>query len=78
MSTIDLVASVVASRLGPILAKVDPGGLWYQWFSKRGLKRAVVVLVVRAFDNDCVCAHLAHEFSIDFICKHMSSRVYQK
>ena len=39
---------------------------------------AVVVLVVRTFDYDCVCAHLAHEFSIDFICKHMSSRVYQK
>ena len=45
---------------------------------KKGLKGAVVVLVVRAFDYDCVCAHLAHEFSIDFICKLMSSRLYQK
>ena len=33
---------------------------------KRGLKGAVVVLVVRTFDYDCVCAHLAHGFSIDF------------
>ena len=48
------------------------------WISKRGLKGTVVVLVVRALVNDCVCAHLAHEFSIDFICKLMSSRVYQK
>ena len=45
---------------------------------KKGLKGAVVVLVVRAFDNDCVCAPVAHEFSIDFMCKLMSSRVYQK
>ena len=45
---------------------------------KKGLKGAVVVLVVRAFDYDCVCAHLAHGFSIDFSVRHMSSRVYQK
>ena len=45
---------------------------------KKGLKGAVVVLVVRAFDNDCVCAPVAHEFSIDFSRRHMSSRVYQK
>ena len=40
---------------------------------KKGLKGAVVVLVVRAFDNDCVCAHDAHDFSIDFFGKPMPS-----
>ena len=53
-------------------------GFGNQWFSKRGLKGTVVVLVITAFDYDCVCAPVAHEFSIDFICKLMSSRVYQK
>ena len=40
------------------------------WLSKRGTKGAVVVLVVRAFDYDCVCAH---DFSIDFFGKPMPS-----
>ena len=53
-------------------------GFGNQWLSKGGLKGTVVVLVVRAFDYDCVCAHPAHEFSIDFSGRHMSSRVYQK
>ena len=61
-----------------MLAKVGPGYQTKSMVFKKGAKGAVVVLVVRAFDYDCVCAHLAHEFSIDFICKHMSSRVYQK
>ena len=47
------------------------------WFSKRGTKGAVVVLVVvlvvRASVNDCVCAHDAHDFSIDFFGKPMPS-----
>ena len=40
------------------------------WLSKRGTKGAVVVLVVRASVNDCVCAH---DFSIDFFGKPMPS-----
>ena len=46
MSTIDLVASVVASRLGPMLAEVGPGGLWDQWFSKRGIKGPLLFLLL--------------------------------
>ena len=42
-------------------------------FQKEGLKGLVVVLVVRAFDYDCVCAHDAHDFSIDFFGKPMPS-----
>ena len=61
-----------------MLAKVGPRHQTKSMVFKKGLKGAVVVLVVRAFDYDCVCAHLAHRFSIDFICKLMSSRVYQK
>ena len=37
-----------------------PVGIGNLWFSKRRTKGAVVVLVVRAFDYDCVCAHDAH------------------
>ncbi len=80
MSTIDLVASVVALVLGPMLAEVGPGYQTKSIVLKKGAKGAVVVLIVRAFDCDCVCAHLAHlahEFSINFICKHMSSRFFK-
>ena len=35
--------------------------------------RGVVAVVVRAFDYDCVCAHDAHGFSIDFFGKPMPS-----
>ena len=38
MSTIELVASVVASRLGPMLAKVGPGGLRQSMAFKREAK----------------------------------------
>ena len=64
-----------------MLAEVGPGYQTKSMVFKKGAKGVLVVLVVRAFDYDCVCAHLAHlahEFSIDFICKHMWSRVYQK
>ena len=61
-----------------MLAKVGPRHQTKSMVFKRGAKGAVVVLVVRAFDYDCVCAPVAHEFSIDFMCKLMSSRVYQK
>ena len=47
-----------------------PVGFGDLWLSKRGTKGAVVVLVVRAFDYDCVCAH---DFSIDFFGKPMPS-----
>ena len=40
---------------------------------QKGAKGPVVVLVVRAFDYDCVCAHVAHDFSIDFFGKPMPS-----
>ena len=50
-----------------------PVGFGNLWLSKRGTKGAVVVLVVRAFDCDCVCAHDAHDFSIDFFGKPMPS-----
>ena len=54
-------------------------GFGNQWFSKRGLKGTVVVaVVITALVKDCVCAPVAPEFSIDFMCKLMSSRVYQK
>ena len=43
------------------------------WFSKRRAKGAVVVGVVRAFDYNCVCAHDAHDFPIDFFGKPMPS-----
>ena len=44
-------------------------------FQKGGLKGLVVVLVVMVgfLINDCVCAHDAHDFSIDFSGKHMPS-----
>ena len=64
MSTIDLVASVVASRLGPMLAKVGPRHQKKSMVFKKGAKGAVVVAVVGAFDYDCACAHLAHQFYI--------------
>ena len=64
--------------MGPMLAKVDPRHQTKLMVFKKGLKGAVVVLIVRAFDNDCVCAPVPHEFSIDFSRRHMSSRVYQK
>ena len=36
-------------------------------------------LVLRWFlVNDCVCASVAHDFSIDFIGKHMPTKGYQK
>ena len=38
MSTLDLVASVVAWVWVPCWLKKTPGSLGYQWFSKRGLK----------------------------------------
>ena len=50
-----------------------PVGFGDLWFSKRGTKGVVVVLVVRASVNDCVCAHDAHDFSIDFFGKPMPS-----
>ena len=61
-----------------MLAKVGPGYQTKSMVFKKGAKGAFVVLVVRAFDYDCVCAPVAHEFSIDFSGRHMSSRVYQK
>ena len=61
-----------------MLAKVGPRHQTKSMVFKRGDKGAVVVLVVRALVNDCVCAPVAPEFSIDFMCKLMSSRVYQK
>ena len=61
-----------------MLAKVGPRYQTKSMVFKKGAKGAVVVLVVRVFDYDCVCAHLAHGFSIDFSVRHMSSRVYQK
>ena len=53
-------------------------GFGNQWFSKRGLKGTVVVLVVRSLVNDCVCASVAHDFSIDLFGKHMLTKSYQK
>ena len=50
-----------------------PVGFGNLWLSKRGTKGAVVAVVVRAFDYDCVCAHDAHDFSIDFFGKPMPS-----
>ena len=61
-----------------MLAKVGPRHQTKSMVFKKEAKGTVVVLVVGAFDYDCACAHLAHEFSIDFICKLMSSRVCQK
>ena len=49
-----------------MLAKVGPRHQTKSMVFKKGAKGAVVVLVVRAFDYDCVCAHDAHDFSIDF------------
>ena len=50
-----------------------PVGFGDLWLSKRGTKGVVVVLVVRASVNDCVCAHDAHDFSIDLWSQPMSS-----
>ena len=50
-----------------------PVGFGNLWLSKRGTKGAVDAVVVRAFDYDCVCAHDAHDFSIDFFGKPMPS-----
>ena len=50
-----------------------PVGIGNLWFSKRRTKGAVIAVVVRAFDYDCVCAHDAHDFSIDFFGKTMPS-----
>ena len=51
-----------------------PGTLVNQWTSTKEAKgTTVVVLVVRALVKDCVCAHDAHGFSIDFFGKPMPS-----
>ena len=71
----------------PWKTNAPPVGFGNLWLSKRGTKGAVVVvLVVRTFDYDCVCASVrlcvcasvrlcvcAHDFSIDFFGKPMSS-----
>ena len=78
MSTIDLLASVVASRLDPMLAKVGPSGLWDQWSSKVGANGAVVVAVVfTASVNVCVCAPCGLDvaFAYDTGC-HPFQRVF--
>ena len=58
------------------------------WTSKRGLKVDVVAVVVGllwgalvlswSLVNDCVCASVAHDFSIDLSGKHMPTKSYQK
>ena len=43
-------------------------------FQKGGLKGLLLFLLFwLAFDYDCVCAHDAHDFSIDFFGKPMPS-----
>ena len=59
------------------------------WTSKRGLKGLLWLLlslglleralVLRwSLVNDCVCASIAHDFSIDLFGKHMLTKSYQK
>ena len=60
------------------------------WTSKRGLKGLLLwlllslgllerALVLRwSLVNDCVCASVAHDFSIDLFGKHMLTKSYQK
>ena len=62
-----------------MLAEVGPGYQTKSMDFKKGAKGAVVVaVVIRGSVHECVCAPVAHEFSIDFICKLVSSKVYQK
>ena len=42
-----------------------PGAFGYLWFQQKGTKGLLVFLLLPLV-NDCVCAHVAHEFSIDF------------
>ena len=62
-----------------MLVKVGPRHQTKSMVFKKGLKGPLLLLLFwLALVNDCVCAPVAHEFSIDFMCKLMSSRVYQK
>jgi len=45
------------------------GAFGYLWLQQKGLK-GCWCSCCWAFVNDCVCAHVAHEFSIDFFGGH--------